>query len=536
MAQFHDYKSLYSLYRDAKKYSNKPIYNTLQNELMSDRSSILYSSAFRRLSQKAQVFSMETNSNVRSRLTHSLEVADLGIRIANGITHELREREENTGEKNAKGNKKKKTIPGFKSAEFPVVAAIVENACLMHDIGNPPFGHFGEAAIQDWAKNRAMDVSPEDWTVDTKKGRKWIAEMENHMKDFEEFDGNPQGFRVVTRLLEKGSSGLTCATLLCALKYARTSGETKDEGIKKKAGYFWSEEPVVRRLMNAVNRSMGTRYPLTYIMEAADDISYCMSDIADSIEKRILTEDEFVECFCTQWEKLNREKKADGFSEMLLPREITAYKSSVAGGKKQGNFNRDFAIKWAERATDEAVANYVNDHDAVYAGMAKPLMSRDGEMHRVLETIGMVCREKIYTSIEAESIELTGYAVISGILRHYERLLKLPFDQFMWLVFPVEAKKELDKREANGEDVKKPKLDIERRLYNRLSKSCVDSYIATMNHWTNNWQQDWQNKKNIYYDEWWFRVHLLIDHISSMTDAFALETYQMLEGIALMRT
>ena len=99
-----------------------------------DRSRIIYSSSFRRLQQKAQVFSLEPNSSVRTRLTHSLEVADLGRTLANKIAFSLKNDHKLTSNKTS------------------ALVAIVENACLLHDIGNPPFGHFGEAAIREWAK------------------------------------------------------------------------------------------------------------------------------------------------------------------------------------------------------------------------------------------------------------------------------------------------------------------------------------------------------------------------------------------------
>ena len=499
----YNYRSLYNIYRDGYRHNRKYTYNknprgcTKQlEELISDRTRILYSAAFRRLQQKAQVFSMETNSNVRSRLTHSLEVSDLGRRLSNGITGKLR------------------AAKLMKPDEMPVVAAIVENSCLMHDIGNPPFGHFGESAIQDWAKYKAMEVTPADWTTLDEEGNLvWAEPMDKLMADFMEFDGNPQGFRVVTRLLDKGGLCLTAASLLCALKYARPAGEAGDDGIRKKAGWFRSEQRLVERIHGECGRELGTRYPLTYIMEAADDISYCMSDIADSIEKRIITEEEFILSFCEQWEKVNAKAAAKGLPAMPLPVEITRFYTGKNWTKrKMRGFNRDFAIDWARRATDEVVKNYMDHEEAIYAGVAEPLTAHDGEMARVLKTIGKVCVEKIYPSLEAECIELTGYAVISGIIHHYERLLVMTHEDFKLAAGP--GRKD---------------FPVEARLFNRLSRDCVEAYNAAVNALD-------PGDGAFAQKEWWLRVHLLIDHISSMTDAFAMETYQMLEGIALMRT
>ena len=507
------YKSLYSLYRDGYRHSRKsrtkesPLQKDIQTELLSDRSRILYSSAFRRLQQKAQVFSMETNSNVRSRLTHSLEVADLGRRLADRITMEMKDR--------VKHGKK---IPGFRTEEFSFVASIVENACLMHDIGNPPFGHFGESAIQDWALHDVRDALPSNVVYD--------KYLEGLMADFREFDGNPQGFRMVTRLLGDNGLCLTCSTLLCALKYARPTGTPEGKGILKKAGWFQTEQNLVKRLADQVGRSTDVRYPLTYIMEAADDISYCMSDIADGIEKRILTEEKFILTFCDHWEAYNRKmeaEKAEAIRKgtpdadeltgaMKLPREITRYYNGTAWrNRKLRDFNMDFAIPWATRATEEAAENYRVHHAEVYQGISKPLMSYDGEMARVLKVIGNVCCDLLYPSIQAESIELTGYAVISGIIKEYTRLLRMPHEDF---------------RKVTEGDRKH--FPVETRQFNRFDEGCVKSYLRAV--------AALEQGEHFLQEEWWLRVHLLVDHISSMTDAFALETYQMLKGIALMRT
>lgn len=246
------------------------------DQFYSDRSRIIYSSSFRRLQQKAQVFSLEPNSSVRTRLTHSLEVSDLGRTLANQIAYRLEKQKKLTKDK------------------ILSLVAIVENACLLHDIGNPPFGHFGEAAIRAWAHNSICNSIPNE--IKDQIGIK-DSRLNSLINDFKEFDGNPQGFRIVMKLhadYDEYSLNLTYATLLCILKYPRTTGEEKDEGILKKAGYFQTEKEIVEKIYREVGMKLKHRYPFVYIMEAADDIAYCMSDIADGIEKGILTEEEFL--------------------------------------------------------------------------------------------------------------------------------------------------------------------------------------------------------------------------------------------------
>lgn len=474
------------------------------DEFYSDRSRVLYCSSFRRLQQKAQVFSLEPNASVRTRLTHSLEVSDVGRTLANSIAYQLR---------------KQKLLS---DGNVPIVVSIVENACLLHDIGNPPFGHFGEAAIKDWAKNFA-----EVHRVDNQDFFNCL------MEDFIQFDGNPQGFRTVTKLhTERDENGLnlTYSTLLCILKYSRAAGEVIDSSeniskdIIKKAGYFQSEKELVENIYSECGLNIHHRYPFTYIMEAADDIAYCMSDIADGIEKGILTEKSFIEEFVKEWNSSNLDENG---IPLPFPKKISTIKlkngkrvklsdkkmTDKIGSDQLFGFNMDISIPWSKAASSEAIKCFMEHIDEVYRGNAKSLISKDGEMGRVLETIKSVSRKLLYTSIKAESIELTGFSVITGILKRYERLLDLSVEEFDKLI---------NHQTVDGHD-------YERRLFNRLGSRYVKAYQYAV---------EKLDKTDECYDvyELWLRIHLIIDHISGMTDEFALETYQMLEGIQLLKS
>lgn len=442
----------------------------------SDRSRIIYSSSFRRLLQKAQVFSLEPNASVRTRLTHSLEVSDLGRSLANRIAFKLHAND----------------YLDFNKIQD--VVAVVENACLLHDIGNPPFGHFGEIAIRDWARNHALEALPKGISKEDPL-------LDKLMEDFREFDGNPQGFRTITKLhtdYDKYSLNLTYATLLCTLKYSRAAGEKKGSGIMKKAGYFISEKDIVEKICKETGIELHHRYPLTYIMEAADDIAYCMSDIADGIEKRILTEDLFAKEFKNEWNKK--------YYNETLP-------VSLPDGREI-RFGKDISIPWSRKAMEETINNYFEHETAIFNGTADSLISVNEPMGRVLDTIKNVSRRILYTSFDAESIELTGYAVITGILQNYERMLSLPHGLFNKLV--------------NGEKIENKDVDVERRLFNRLGQRYINAYKFAI--------AEYRNEQHEYpIREWWLRVHLLLDHVSGMTDEFALETYQMLKGINLMQ-
>lgn len=237
-------------------------------ESESERGRVLFCAAFRRLQQKAQVFSMEPNAAVRSRLTHSLEVSQLGRYIGDEIGQRLSHRNL------------------MDAAQRAAFVNFVETACLMHDIGNPPFGHFGEAAIQKWfgaeggpCMKKAIGLKDNG---ELGSGDPRLVAMN---ADFKEFDGNPQGLRIVARLqwnTDQYGLNLTKTSLATYLKYIRQAGAVSSGLFVKKAGFFLTEAPIVKTVWKEFGYEVPQRFPLAYVMEAADDIAYCVSDLEDS--------------------------------------------------------------------------------------------------------------------------------------------------------------------------------------------------------------------------------------------------------------
>ena len=220
-----------------------------RKELERDYDRILFATPTRRLADKTQVFPLETNDSVRTRLTHSHEVSNLarsiGVRLAydhsarvfRGLADKL---------------EVKRTVP-----------ALLAAVGLAHDLGNPPFGHQGEKTIGQWCKER-----------------------DYQLRDFTEFDGNCQTFRLLTRLhLLNDNFGLnlTCATLAALLKYPVFS---KDQCGFKKFGIFESERNVADQVWAETGLGKGIRHPLAYVMEACDDIAYSVLDAEDVVKKR----------------------------------------------------------------------------------------------------------------------------------------------------------------------------------------------------------------------------------------------------------
>lgn len=236
-----------------------------------DYDRILFSTSVRRLSDKTQVFPLDTNDSVRTRLTHSHEVANLARSIG------LRIETLATG-----------TFGG--QDVHRVVLPLLGSGGLAHDLGNPPFGHQGEAAISSWFEQRR------GWIFDrlSEEQEDPIPPIEAEFRDeFTSFDGNPQALRILTRLHPShGRVGLdlTAATILSSLKYPVCAANVNSHhAAHKKYGYFCSEHEVVSWARSCTGLQEGQRHPLSWIIEAADDTAYSVLDVEDAMRKGIIS-------------------------------------------------------------------------------------------------------------------------------------------------------------------------------------------------------------------------------------------------------
>lgn len=242
---------------------------------------------------------------MRTRLTHSMEVQQVGRYIAKEILSRLKEL---------------KLLEAYGLDELTgPFESIVEMSCLMHDIGNPPFGHFGEAAINDWFRQRLYpeDAESQPLTDDRcsvaalrlRDGEEPLNALRRKIRqDLCHFEGNAQGIRLVHTLMRMN---LTWAQVGGILKYTRPAwwrGETPETHhyLMKKPGYYLSEEAYIARLRKELNLALYSRFPLTWIMEAADDISYCVADLEDAVEKRIFTVEQLYHHLHEAWASMRK--------------------------------------------------------------------------------------------------------------------------------------------------------------------------------------------------------------------------------------
>jgi dGTPase len=397
----------------------------------SDKGRIVNSAAFRRLQQKAQVFPLDPNASVRTRLTHSIEVSQLGRYLAQKVIDKL----------------------GTNDAPYRDLAAfvnVVENACLLHDIGNPPFGHLGEAAIREWFTAHGSDGS-----------------------DLRMFDGNPQGLRLISLLsgMDNYGMNLTCSLLLSTIKYPWTCNKKPDS--ERKIGIFDMEWNRYTDACSTLGWSPGKKFPFLLLMEAADDIAYSMSDLEDGLEKNIIRIDDL---------------KSEFGSERFVSKSVhpmVAFKTSVIN-----------------EAIDAAASAFTANVTGVMSGEPVKLLPNNSEIRALLKKVNEFARDRIYSHPSAERVELAGRNVISGLLTHLKSLLDLDCDAFMKLV--------------SGDAKANRGREFELRIFRLLPKSYKEKYLA----------EDLGS-------ETYRREHLMVDFIAGMTDDFALETYQVLQGIRI---
>lgn len=499
-----DYKNCLSTARMRKSSQSG---RTILPESESDRGRVLYSPAFRRLQQKAQVFSMEPNAAVRSRLTHSLEVSQIGRYIADELGLRLKAKERVDVEQQG------------------ALVNFVETACLIHDIGNPPFGHFGEAAIQQWFRQKGLATLRSALGHDT--ASKETSEVANNheasfkqiLTDFDQFDGNPQGFRIVTRLqwnTDKYGLNLTHTTLATFLKYLRSPMQQKGNDFFKKPGFFVSEQKLVHDVWNhfGIDHKNPRRFPLNYIMEAADDIAYCISDLEDSFEKGIVLKEHAFPEIVSKYKELSIKYN---FSESSCEHSCISSeldKIILAIKNKDVNYTyTNFRTSLNRTIVNYVVERYMSFEADIASGKLLTLLPENEPPGAILEVLKEYCRTHVYSHNSVQSVELAGYAAITGLLDKFERLLSLSKDDFLTAM------------SGESDAVKRENLVIESKLLSLFPERQKLVYFDHCQESSEVFPQElW---------EWNGRAHLVVDFISGMTDDFAVTTYQNLAGMRL---
>lgn len=285
-----EWKRLLCTKRERESKSGSSI-NPVRNEFEADYDRIVGSSSVRRLQDKAQVFPLQQNDVARTRLTHSMEVSALARSLGKAVGRRLEEKEI------------------FQDREqTEKLSALLQVAGLIHDLGNPPFGHYGETVIRDWFGK---------WF----SGEAMLSEERNSLSeqqknDFIYFDGNVQNLRIVTKLQvqnDNKGANFTYGTLATIMKYPWSS-ESRPKG-KIKFGYFESEQELAEAVRREIGLEAGVRHPATYLLEAADDIIYICDDIEDGTKKGYI---EWEKEFETLYQKAEKGSYGEEIEKLLI--------------------------------------------------------------------------------------------------------------------------------------------------------------------------------------------------------------------------
>lgn len=463
------------------------------DQLESDRGRIIHSAAVRRLQQKTQVFPLERNAAVRSRLTHSLEVQQTGRFIVRTLYKQL-------------GNKAGEYgLDGLEGA----LESLVEMTCLMHDIGNPPFGHFGEFAIGEWFGGKLEAL----FEVAVPAGQGDAALRNRMLADLKQFEGNAQAIRLVVNLLRLN---LTYTQTAGLLKYVRAAYAPKPAKgtagayLHKKPGFYLSEEPFVTDLRKALDLQPGTRHPVAYIMEAADDIAYCLADIEDSVEKDIFTIEQLSQLLLAKFAEHGSPDEpiaaaGRSFRSMVDYAESRAEKEPI---NKVGEFFIWLRVNLVHPLVQHAAQQFIENIEAVYHGTLDRALLEDASLpNAIVQTFKDVAMDRVFCHREVETLQLQGYRILQGLLDTYAPLLRVAPATFQAL--------------TEGGCRSEPHLQM---LARRLPSQLIKAYHEAMKGHAEG-TPDWPLW------EFYYRCRMLQDFVSGMTDQLAQDEFRTLSAL-----
>ncbi|MDE7116069.1 MAG: deoxyguanosinetriphosphate triphosphohydrolase [Muribaculaceae bacterium] len=413
-----------------------------RSDFQRDYDRLIFSSPFRRLQNKTQVFPLPGSIFVHNRLTHSLEVSSVGRSMGNEIALRLRD----------------KYASGTWTQKLDCLRDIVAAACLCHDLGNPPFGHSGEKTISTYFSEGNGQALKE-----LIGNREWA--------DLINFEGNANSFRLLTHRFKgrrNGGMAMTYSSLASIVKYPYSSLHAGEKG---KFGFFSSEEEIFRRVANQLgmpetDSGKFARHPLVYVTEAADDICYQIMDLEDAHKLKIIGLQEVVELFLGFFGSSDRERMQRMMNHLDDPNEKIAYlRSNVIGA---------MVVDCADV--------FSKNEETILAGEFRGTLvdNMNPRLKDAYAKCSATAWNKIYCAPEVVDIELAGNRIITYLL-----------DTLM-------------------DAVMNPDKNYSRLLLNIIPGQ-YDTSASTP----------------------YERIQSVLDHISGMTDVYALDLFRKLNGHSL---
>lgn len=371
------------LLRDHRPGEKKKERNSQRSKFEQDYDRIIFSHPFRMLQDKTQVFPLPKHDFVHTRLTHSLEVASVGRSLGKLAGEKILELHPDIQSE------------GITSSDF---GTIVSAASLMHDMGNPPFGHAGENAISEYFKKQEI--------VDLIKHRVSKKEWE----DLANFEGNAQGFRLVNKQNYQGLK-LTFATLGTFTKYPRESkieSLEKDRKSQKKYGFLQSNKMVFQELatemglirLGSKSDAAWCRHPLAFLVEAADDICYSIIDLEDGTNLGLVSLEET--------KSLLVEIIGEAFQEEKFVK--------IQSKKEQVSLLRAMAIS---QLINQCVNKFIEVEEQLLDGTFDKALTGQIDAAPIVDKIQSISFEKIYKSKPVIEREIAGFEVLNGLLETF---------------------------------------------------------------------------------------------------------------------
>jgi dGTPase len=440
-----------------------------RSEFVRDYDRIVFSTPFRRLQDKAQVFPMEPNDAVRTRLTHSIEVSNVARGLAASVVTWMLEQ---------------KHVNQDQGRHIESIAA----ACgLAHDLGNPPFGHAGERAIAEWF---SRDLAPCLENID--KPSKQITDTlnsEQQKKDFLKFEGNAQTVRLLTKLQVLSHSyglNLTCATQSAVLKYVASSDSPDKDPLdhtKSKHGYFASENTLISRIQAEVG-SAGYRNPIAFLVESADDIVYSVVDIEDALKKNVI-----------DWhivrEAINRTN--DPFAVKILDK-AEKYVGDYGNDSRDSLLGQSMRLFGINHCIPAAAQCWIDNYNGIMSGSYRNELYKNSPAEPFMTACKSLAKDYIYSSSDTLKLELLGREVICYLMDTFWQGIK----------------------EYNPSETDMPR-GFAGNIFSLVSKNYVKVCRAAA-------LDPGGGNINLSY----LRMQLLTDYICGMTDTFAVTLYREL--------
>lgn len=473
------WKQLLSAKRQ-REHLNARVYKSsdLRSEFEKDYHRIVGSASFRRLQDKTQVFPLDKSDFIRTRLTHSLEVSSIAKSLG-----------QNIGENIITYKKDAEFTPQMKED----ICNILQCSGLIHDIGNPPFGHFGEEAIRKWFQIHLPQITYQGQPIhDT-----LLPQMR---EDLYHFEGNAQALRLVSKLhflIDENGMNLTYGLLNTIIKYPvssleidKTTGDIKD----KKMGYYYADREIFQDIQK-VTGTNGRRHPLTFILEAADDIAYKTADIEDAFVKGFLSYHTLREELKVLKEQEKLDKQGEG--TRLDPIEILDRQYET--GLRNGVMNvEEYAVKnWIVKIQgfiiNCATFGFTSNYKSIMEGTYKYDLFHGTYAEKLMNLLGDLAYRRVFSTNAIYKLEVKE----SVILNHLMNL-------FVGTVLKYDTEETLDA------------LDV------RVMSFVSDNYINIYHHRS-------ANKSEA--EKLYLRLLLVTDYICGMTDSYAMRLYQEIQGV-----